>query len=94
LLTKIVEPSQIISRPEARECQEVTHQVRLIKISMVQSELCPIGRRESVHHSQDTLKSPDTIEKPRFQAHFEPEHIDESPIAQAGLSSQLADDSA
>jgi len=61
---------------------------------MVQSELCPIGRRDSVHHSQDTLKSLDTIEKPRFQAHFEPEHIDESPIAQAGLSSQLADDSA
>jgi hypothetical protein len=52
---KIVEASKIVRRAEARECQEIANQVRLIKIAVMQGDLRPIGRGNARQQTQDAL---------------------------------------
>jgi hypothetical protein len=77
---KIAEASKIVRRAEARECEEIANQVRLIKIAVIQGDLRPIGRGNARQQTQDTLEAQDAIKEFRFQIYLEPEHIEESPI--------------
>jgi hypothetical protein len=86
---KIAEATKIVTGTEAGECQEIAYQVRLIKITVFQSELCPIRRRDSVRQRQYSLKSLNPIKNFRFKPYFESEGVDKSLVTQASVSSQL-----
>jgi hypothetical protein len=88
-LTKIVKATEVVGGTKTGECEEITDQVGLIKIPVLQRELSPIGGGTPVHRRQDPLKPLNAIEKLRFQAHLETEHVNKSTGAKTGVSSQL-----
>ena len=90
LAAQLVKAVQIASRSKARKCEEVADQMRLVKIAVVQSQLCPIGLRNSVHEMQDALKSVDAVENLRLQTHLKPEYIDKPAVTEARRAGQFA----
>ena len=90
-VTKTIQTAQVVSGAETGEDNKIADQVRLIEITLLQRQLCPVNHRKEVHFPENTLKSLDSHKQFGFNTHLEIEHIDESTLAKSDLSRNVSD---
>ena len=75
---------------EAREWAEVTNQVRLVEVSALSGNCCPVWRKSIPRQPPRLLESANALIQLRCQADFGGEYLDEAPLAEADALGYIA----
>jgi hypothetical protein len=89
-LAKVVLPKQVIRETEARECQEIVDQVRLVEIAAVKRELRPVERAGLLCQRHRRVETLNAIKRLRGGADFLGESLNKAPMAETDSPDDIA----